>query len=90
VTTFVRGARVVRREGVDVPGWVKEGIMELTLSTEEQQLLLDILEQRHRELLKEISHTAHRDFKQGLRKNEQLLESMMGRLRGVPAQELRA
>jgi hypothetical protein len=48
--------------------------MELTLSTEEQQLLLDILEQRHRELLKEISHTAHRDFKQGLRKNEQLLE----------------
>jgi hypothetical protein len=63
--------------------------MELTLSTEEQQLLLDILEQRHRELLKEISHTAHRDFRQGLRRNEQLLESMMGRLREKP-QELRA
>ena len=31
--------------------------MELLLSTEEHQLLLDILEQRHRELLKEISHT---------------------------------
>ena len=28
--------------------------MELTLSTEEQQLLLDILEQRHRELLKRV------------------------------------
>jgi len=64
--------------------------MELILSTEEQQLLLDILEQRHKELLKEISHTAHREFKQGLRKNEQLLESMMSRLRGVPAEELRA
>lgn len=63
--------------------------MELTLSTEEQQLLLDILEQRHRDLLKEISHTAHRDFRQGLRKKEQLLESMMSRLRGK-AQELRA
>jgi hypothetical protein len=63
--------------------------MELTLSTEEQQLLWDILEQRHRELLKEISHTAHRDFKHGLRKNEQLLESMMSRLREKP-HELRA
>ena len=63
--------------------------MELTLSTEEQQLLLDILEQRHRELLKEISHTAHRDFKQGLRKNEQPLEAMISRLREKP-QELRA
>ena len=63
--------------------------MELTLSTEEQQVLLDILEQRHRELLKEISHTAHRDFKQGLRKNEQLLEAMISRLREKP-QELRA
>ncbi len=63
--------------------------MELTLSTEEQQLLLDILELRHRELLKEISHTAHRDFKLGLRKNKQLLVSMMSPLRGKP-QELRA
>ena len=78
-----------RQNNHDVPGWVKEGIMELKLSSEEQQLLLDILEQRHRELLKEISHTAHRDFRQGLRKNEQLLESMMSRLRENP-QELRA
>ena len=37
--------------------------MELTLSSEEQQLLLQILEQRHRELLKEISHTDHHQFK---------------------------
>ena len=74
----------------DSEGWGKEGIMELKLSTEEQQLLLDILEQRHKELLKEISHTAHREFKQGPRKNEQLLESMMSRLRGVAAEELRA
>jgi hypothetical protein len=57
--------------------------MELILTTEEQQLLLDILEQRHRELLKEISHTDHREFKQTLRKNEKLLESILSHLRGV-------
>lgn len=60
--------------------------MELTLSTEEQQLLLDILEQRHRELLKEISHTDHHEFKQALRKNEKLLESVSSRLREASVQ----
>ena len=64
--------------------------MELTLSTEEQQLLFDILERRHRELLKEISHTDHHEFKQALRKNEKLLDSMMSRLRGAPIQGLRS
>jgi len=64
--------------------------MELILSTEEHQLLLDILEQRHRELLKEISHTDHHEFKLALRKNEKLLESILSRLRGASVQELRA
>jgi hypothetical protein len=63
--------------------------MELTLTTEEQQLLLDILEQRQRELLKEISHTDHHEFKQSLRKNEKLLESILSHLRRAPVQELR-
>ena len=63
--------------------------MELTLNAEERDLLVVILEQRHRELLKEIAHTDHRDFKQGLRNNERLLESLLGRLRGaVTVQEL--
>lgn len=64
--------------------------MELILNTDEQELLLSILEQRHRELLKEIAHTDHHEFKQGLRKNEKLLDSMLCRLRGIPSQELRA
>jgi hypothetical protein len=64
--------------------------MELILSTEEHQLLFEMLEQRHRELLKEISHTDHHEFKQALRKNEKLLESILSRLRGAPVQELRA
>jgi len=64
--------------------------MELALNTEEQQLLLSILEQRHQELSKEIAHTDHREFKQGLRKNERLVDSMFNRLRGVAVQEVRS
>jgi hypothetical protein len=64
-------------------------MMELILTTEEQELLLGILEQRHRELQKEISHTDHHEFKLALRKNEKLLESILSRLRGAPIQELR-
>jgi len=51
--------------------------MKLELSAEEQQLLLQILEQRHFELQKEISHTDHREFKEVLRKNEKLIESVL-------------
>jgi hypothetical protein len=63
--------------------------VELTLTTDEQELLLGILEQRHRELQKKISHTDHHDFKLGLRRNEKLLESILSRLRGAPIQEVR-
>ena len=65
-----------------------EEFMELTLKAEERELLLSILQQRHREMLKEIAHTDHREFKQGLRKNERLLESLLGRLRRAAVQEL--
>lgn len=54
--------------------------MELILNAEEQELLLSILEQRHQELLKEIWHTDHREFKELLRRQEKLLESMLSRL----------
>jgi len=63
--------------------------MELTLSDEEQEFLLNILEQHHRELLNEIAHTDRREFKQGLRGNEKLLDSLVCRLRGTAVQELR-
>jgi len=51
--------------------------MQLTLNTEEQELLLSILDQRHRELVKEIAHTDHREFRKGLRKDERLLDSLL-------------
>jgi hypothetical protein len=62
--------------------------MELIITAEEQELLANILERRHRELLKEISHTDHHAFKEALRKNQKLLESILGRLRIESVQEL--
>ncbi len=62
--------------------------MELTLTTEEWELLLEILGERHGALLREISHTDHREFKLALRRRERLLESLISRLRAMqPALE---
>jgi len=61
--------------------------MEFTLTTEEHELILRILEQHHRGLLKEIWHTDHRDFRLALREEEKLLESILNRLRDVQAQQ---
>jgi len=63
--------------------------MELILTTDEQELLLNILERRHRELQKEISHTDHREFRLALRKNEKMIESILSRLQVGAVQELR-
>lgn len=57
--------------------------MELKLSDEEQELLLNILEQHQRELLREIARTDSREFRQGLRRNEQLLDSLISRMRAA-------
>jgi len=62
--------------------------MEVTLTVEEWELLLEILRERHTALLREISHTDHREFKHALLKREKLLESIVNRLRVMqPAQE---
>jgi hypothetical protein len=55
--------------------------MELHLTAGEQDLLTGILERRYRELQKEIPHTDHREFKETLRHNEKIIESLLGRLR---------
>lgn len=62
--------------------------MESTLNTEEQKLLLSIIDRRHQELLNEIVHTDNREFKQELRKDEKLLESVLSRVRAAAVQEL--
>ena len=62
--------------------------MELTLTTEEREIVLGILGQSHRELLREIAHTDHHEFKLGLRKKEKLLDSVENRVRAMqPALE---
>ena len=63
--------------------------MGLTISDEEHDLLLNILEHHHRELLNEIAHTDRREFKQGLRKNEQVLDSLVSRIRGAATPGMR-
>lgn len=63
--------------------------MELILSDEEQEFLAKTLEERHRVLLEEIAHTDRRDFKEGLRRNEKLLGSLVDRLRGAAVQGTR-
>jgi hypothetical protein len=60
--------------------------MELILSDEEQEFLVKLLEQRHRELSLEISHTDRREFRRELTRDEELLESLVCRLRGVAVQ----
>ena len=55
---------------------------ELILSEEERELMRDILEERHRTLLVEISHTDHHHFKLVLRKKAEMLESVLSRIIG--------
>ncbi len=55
--------------------------MELTLTSEERDLLIAILEEHQRELLQEIARAAHHQFKAGLKNKEQLLEVLLEKLR---------
>ncbi|HKF02916.1 MAG TPA: hypothetical protein VKB49_11415 [Candidatus Sulfotelmatobacter sp.] len=64
--------------------------MELTLTTEEREILTRLLEQRYREISKEISHTDNREFREFLRKNEDTIEGILNQLRGAPVESLRA
>ena len=51
----------------------------LTLNDEERDLIRELLEERHRTLLIEISHTDHHHFRTVLRKKAELLESVLSR-----------
>ena len=58
---------------------MSEASLSLTLSDEERDIIQEILEERHRTLLVEISHTDHQHFKIVLRKKAALLESVLSR-----------
>ncbi len=64
--------------------------MQLHLTPEEHELLVIILQERYRELMKEIRHAHHHhSFRDTLREREKLLESVMQKL-GVSETALRA
>ena len=65
-----------------------EVMMEVRLTATERELLLSILEERYRELLREISRAEHHGFKAALRDNAALVESMVGKLRVARPAEL--
>jgi len=63
--------------------------MELTLTIEEREILTRLLEHRHREISKEISHTDTREFREFLRKNENTIEGILSQLREAPVESVR-
>lgn len=62
--------------------------MDLTLTSAERELLLEVLEEHHRELLREIARARHHEFKVALRSKEKLLESTLTKLKVAPPPEL--
>jgi len=54
--------------------------MELTLTSSEAELLLEILEEHQRGLLREIAKADHHEFKHTLKDKEVLIESMVDKL----------
>ena len=54
-------------------------MVSLTRSDEERELIQEILEEPHRTLLIEISHTDHHHFQKVLRKKAEVLESVLSR-----------
>jgi hypothetical protein len=53
--------------------------MEFHVTVAEQKLLVEVLEQYHRELLMEISHTDHHEFKLALRERARTVEALLER-----------
>lgn len=64
--------------------------MELTLTSDERELLMEVLEEHHHELLREISRAKHREFKVALRNKEQLLGSVVAKLKTAQESALQA
>jgi hypothetical protein len=59
--------------------------MTLTVTDEEQELLGRLLAGRLRDLRVEIRHTDSREFRTELRREEDVIEKLMGRLGGQSA-----
>ena len=54
--------------------------MPVELTSQEQTLLVTILRERQRELLREIARADHHQFRRGLQEREATLESLLRKL----------
>ena len=62
--------------------------MKMHITAQEQELLTEILRQQQRQLLLEISHAVHHEFKQSLRQRVDVLEALLKKLDALdPATE---
>lgn len=59
--------------------------MDLQLTSAEEELIKEILEESYRELLMEIARTDHREFRHDLREREQVLKVLLNKLSGATA-----
>ena len=57
--------------------------MELKLNEQERLLLLEILEERHKNLIHEIARTDHREFKHELQTRCLLIEGILKRVQAT-------
>lgn len=55
-------------------------VVSLQMSEPERELVQEILEERHRTFLVEISHADHHEFKAELQKKARLLEEVISQL----------
>ena len=61
--------------------------MELQLTPEERELLLELLEEHHRCLVLEIARTDHQHFRQVMRTKQKVLEELLLRNQQVSLQD---
>ena len=54
--------------------------MEVTFTPEEHELIAESLEEHHRELLREIARTEHREFRAVLRRREEMVQGVLNKL----------
>jgi hypothetical protein len=56
--------------------------MDLQLTPEERELLREVLEEHHRDLVLEIARTDHHHFRQVLRTKQKVLETLREKVAG--------
>jgi hypothetical protein len=57
----------------------------LNLTDQEQQLLLELLEAAHKEMIQGIDHTDTRDYRELLKQKTELLEGLIAKIRNLNA-----